>query len=54
MDQTGFYRVKYEEELSAALRNAIEKKHLSSTDRFGNHLFLQALAYLFDSENCSL
>ncbi|KAL6295988.1 hypothetical protein ACE6H2_004130 [Prunus campanulata] len=35
VDQTGFYRVKYEEELAAALRNAIEKKHLSSTDRFG-------------------
>ncbi|XP_021819428.1 aminopeptidase M1-like isoform X2 [Prunus avium] len=31
----GFYRVKYEQELSAALRNAIEKKHLSATDRFG-------------------
>ncbi|BFG18649.1 hypothetical protein CerSpe_049230 [Prunus speciosa] len=35
VDQIGFYRVKYEQELSAALRNAIEKKHLSATDRFG-------------------
>ncbi|KAM1021901.1 hypothetical protein ACFX2J_042737 [Malus domestica] len=35
VDQTGFYRVKYEDELAAALRNAIEKKQLSETDRFG-------------------
>ncbi|KAB2619252.1 aminopeptidase M1-like [Pyrus ussuriensis x Pyrus communis] len=33
--QTGFYRVKYDEELLAALGYAIEKKHLSATDRFG-------------------
>ncbi|XP_009334713.2 aminopeptidase M1-like isoform X1 [Pyrus x bretschneideri] len=35
VNQTGFYRVKYEDELAAALRNAIEKKQLSETDRFG-------------------
>ncbi|KAM1021915.1 hypothetical protein ACFX2J_042746 [Malus domestica] len=35
VDQTGFYRVKYEDELAAALRNAIEEKQLSETDRFG-------------------
>ncbi|XP_021607282.1 aminopeptidase M1 isoform X2 [Manihot esculenta] len=33
--QTGFYRVKYDEELSARLRYAIEKKYLTETDRFG-------------------
>lgn len=36
VDQTGFYRVKYEEDLAAKLRNAIEKNQLTATDRFGN------------------
>jgi puromycin-sensitive aminopeptidase len=36
VDQTGFYRVKYDEDLSARLRYAIENKFLSATDRFGN------------------
>ena len=36
VDQTGFYRVKYDEHLAARLRYAIEKKYLSATDRFGN------------------
>ncbi|KAK8660807.1 hypothetical protein V6N13_051716 [Hibiscus sabdariffa] len=35
VDQTGFYRVKYDEELAARLRHAIENKHLTATDRFG-------------------
>ncbi|KAE8100062.1 hypothetical protein FH972_017991 [Carpinus fangiana] len=35
VDQTGFYRVKYDEDLSARLRYAIENKFLSATDRFG-------------------
>lgn len=35
VDQTGFYRVKYDEELSARLRNAIERKYLSTCDRSG-------------------
>ncbi|KAK8697104.1 hypothetical protein V6N13_113262 [Hibiscus sabdariffa] len=35
VDQTGFYRVKYDEELAARLRYAIENKHLTGTDRFG-------------------
>ncbi|KAG8657217.1 aminopeptidase M1 isoform X2 [Manihot esculenta] len=33
--QTGFYRVKYDEDLAARLRYAIEKKYLTETDRFG-------------------
>ncbi|RXH72632.1 hypothetical protein DVH24_012316 [Malus domestica] len=33
--QTGFYRVKYDEELLAALGYAIENKHLSATDGYG-------------------
>ncbi|KAF5186168.1 Aminopeptidase [Thalictrum thalictroides] len=36
VDQAGFYRVKYDEELAARLRYAIEANHLSATDRFGN------------------
>lgn len=36
VDQTGFYRVKYDDELASRLRYAIETKCLSATDRFGN------------------
>ncbi|KAI6679924.1 hypothetical protein NL676_033805 [Syzygium grande] len=35
VDQTGFYRVKYDKDLQAKLRYAIENKMLSATDRFG-------------------
>ncbi|KAM3738846.1 hypothetical protein ACB098_09G161900 [Castanea mollissima] len=35
VDQTGFYRVEYDEDLEDRLRNAIENKYLSATDRFG-------------------
>ncbi|XP_047317698.1 aminopeptidase M1 [Impatiens glandulifera] len=35
VDQTGFYRVKYDDNLARRLGYAIEKKHLSATDRFG-------------------
>ncbi|XWS72411.1 hypothetical protein CRYUN_Cryun02cG0037700 [Craigia yunnanensis] len=35
VDQTGFYRVKYDKELVARLRYAIENKYLTTTDRFG-------------------
>lgn len=37
LEQTGFFRVKYDADLSARLRNAIEKKSLSTCDRYGNH-----------------
>jgi puromycin-sensitive aminopeptidase len=36
VDQAGFYRVKYDEDLAARLRYAIENNYLSATDRFGN------------------
>ncbi|GLT85576.1 hypothetical protein SLE2022_037630 [Rubroshorea leprosula] len=35
VDQTGFYRVKYDEGLAAKLRHAIERQQLTATDRFG-------------------
>ncbi|KAL5559479.1 hypothetical protein UlMin_035690 [Ulmus minor] len=35
VDQAGFYRVKYDDDLAAGLRYAIEKKYLSAIDRFG-------------------
>ncbi|EPS58346.1 hypothetical protein M569_16469, partial [Genlisea aurea] len=35
VDQTGFFRVKYDDELSARLREAIEKKVLSTSDKYG-------------------
>lgn len=35
VDQTGFYRVKYDDELSARLRYAIENKCLSTNDKYG-------------------
>ena len=47
VDQTGFYRVKYDEDLAARLQNAIENKHLSATDRYGNFdLFTHTCYYL--------
>lgn len=36
VDQTGFYRVKYNGELETRIRYAIENNELSATDRFGN------------------
>lgn len=36
VDQSGFYRVKYDDELAARLRYAIQSKQLSATDRYGN------------------
>jgi len=36
VDQTGFYRVKYDDELAARLRHAIDSNQLSAMDRFGN------------------
>ena len=36
VEQTGFFRVKYDEGLAAKLRYAIENKYLSVTDRLGN------------------
>jgi puromycin-sensitive aminopeptidase len=35
VDQTGFFRVKYDEDLSARLRDAIERKSLSTNDKYG-------------------
>ncbi|CAM8967550.1 unnamed protein product [Rhodiola kirilowii] len=35
VDQSGFYRVKYDDELAARLRYAIQSKQLSATDRYG-------------------
>ncbi|KAE9586886.1 hypothetical protein Lal_00004969 [Lupinus albus] len=35
VDQTGFYRVKYDELLATKLRYAVEKQLLTATDRFG-------------------
>ncbi|XP_057957573.1 aminopeptidase M1 [Malania oleifera] len=35
VDQTGFYRVKYDDDLAARLRYVIESMYLSATDRFG-------------------
>ncbi|KAK1259012.1 hypothetical protein QJS04_geneDACA017960 [Acorus gramineus] len=35
VDKTGFYRVKYDDELAARLRCAIESKQLSTADRYG-------------------
>ncbi|WCJ29383.1 aminopeptidase M1 [Euphorbia peplus] len=35
VNQAGFYRVKYDDNLAARLRYAIEKKYLTETDRYG-------------------
>lgn len=42
--QTGFYRVKYDEELASRLRSAISAGSLEATDRFGMH-FLTYFIY---------
>jgi puromycin-sensitive aminopeptidase len=34
---TGFYRVKYDDELAAALQNALETKNVSLMDKIGKH-----------------
>lgn len=34
-DQSGFYRVKYEDKLAAQLRKAVESNCLSAIDKFG-------------------
>lgn len=47
VDQTGFYRVKYDDELAARLRYAIEANQLSATDRFGNMKIVQSYFLLF-------
>lgn len=51
VDQTGFYRVKYDESLAAKLRSAIESKLLSPTDRFGNSLCFSCILSLLFSYN---
>lgn len=47
VDQAGFYRVKYDEDLAAKLRHAIEKKYLSALDRFGKFLFHLCLLWIY-------
>ena len=42
VDQTGFYRVKYDEKLGGKIRHAIESNQLSPTDRFGKINLLYA------------
>lgn len=46
VNQTGFYRVKYDDNLLAKLGKAIEANMLSPTDRFGNEFFAY-LHFLF-------
>ena len=47
VNQTGFYRVKYDEDLAAKIRYAIENKYLSATDRFGSFdIFTHTSFYL--------
>jgi len=42
--QTGFYRVKYDEELASRLRSAISAGSLEATDRFGMLFFWRILS----------
>lgn len=39
IEQSGFYRVNYENELNFRLRNAIENNLLSASDKFGTYQF---------------
>jgi len=47
IDQTGFYRVKYDDELAAGLVNAIKAKKLSLMDKIGKDKKNLALLYTF-------
>lgn len=40
IEQSGFYRVKYEDKLAARLRKAIEHNSLEATDKFGMYHLL--------------
>ena len=42
VDQTGFYRVKYDDGLVAGLTNAVNQNQLSTTDRYGNMMAFYA------------
>lgn len=46
VDQTSFFRVKYDDDLSAMLRAAIERKSLSTSDKYGSFDFLLFLILL--------
>lgn len=37
IDQSGFYRVEYEDKLAARLRKAVERNYLSEVDKYGVH-----------------
>lgn len=50
VDQTGFYRVKYDENLAAGLGSAIEKNSLSTADRFGELDVLTCLLCTFKGD----
>jgi puromycin-sensitive aminopeptidase len=39
IDQTGFYRVKYDDELAAGLENAVKAKKLSLMDMIGKRQY---------------
>lgn len=47
IDQTGFYRVKYDDELAAGLVNAIKAKKLSLMDKIGKDKKKLVLLYTF-------
>lgn len=50
VDQAGFYRVKYDDELAGRLRYAIETKCLSAMDRYGN-LLLELVLYCVNRQS---
>lgn len=50
INQTGFYRVKYDDELAAGLRYAVEANKLSATDRIGKlteYVFIMTYSYVW-------
>lgn len=46
INQTGFYRVQYDDKLAAALQNALQFKKLSVMDRIGKALSVILLLFL--------
>lgn len=53
IEQTGFYRVQYDDQLTAGLRYAIEAKQLSETDRFGS-ITINSFIYFSWSQDSQL
>lgn len=49
VDQSGFYRVNYEDKLAVQLRKAIQNNYLLPADKFGVYKVLVIYIYTYDT-----